>query len=195
MAQCPRSAPHHAAPSQAGRSSDLGFGRSLPPPPAPEQGRGQVGPPEPLWAVSLSFSRNSLSRASGKGLSGLTPSSEMALGGAWPRPSPDTCCSNRLGVERATPAEQPAHLSMMSRRSWWPYGKVTSSSPELTPMLFLISSETSSILATCQGHTLRRTGPGRGLTARAHLARGRKRPERGRVHAPDLLLGFLSSGI
>lgn len=33
-----------------------------------------------------------------------------------------------------------------------------SSSPELTPMFFLISSETSRIRATCQEHELKHTG-------------------------------------
>lgn len=65
-----------------------------------------------------------------------------------------------------------AHLSIMSRRSWWPYGKVMSSSPELTPMFFLISSETSSILATCQEHKLKRTTDTKAAREKKHTELG-----------------------
>lgn len=52
-----------------------------------------------------------------------------------------------------------------------------SSSPELTPMFFFISSETSSILATCQGHKLKYIGSGSGLAANTNLACGMKYTE------------------
>lgn len=54
-----------------------------------------------------------------------------------------------------------------------------SSRPELTPMFLLISSETSSILATCQEHKLKYTGSGSGLAVNMNLACERKYPELG----------------
>lgn len=52
-----------------------------------------------------------------------------------------------------------------------------SSSPELTPMFFLISSETSSILVTCQEHKLKYAGSGGGFAVDVNLACERKYSE------------------
>lgn len=41
-----------------------------------------------------------------------------------------------------------SHLSSRSRLSWWPCGNVSSSIPELTPILLCTSGDTSRILAT-----------------------------------------------
>lgn len=106
--------------------------------------------PDFLCAVSLYVSRNSLAELLGKVGPGHTPRGERLWRPCWASPGSE----ERRGTERARDAEDSAaHLSMMSRRSWWPYGKVMSSSPELTPMFFLISSETSRILATCREHS------------------------------------------
>lgn len=75
--------------------------------------------------------------------------------------SPLPCA--RLGTPRgagAGRAGQPRGLilamlcpyrSSRSRRSWWPWGRVSSSMPELTPMSRCISTVTPNIRATWQG--------------------------------------------
>lgn len=108
--------------------------------------------PDFLCAVSLCVSRNSLAELLGKVGPGHTPLREAALGAVL---GLSLCAGerDRRTAEGQECRDSAAHLSMMSRRSWWPYGKVMSSSPELTPMFLLISSETSRIRATCQEHS------------------------------------------
>lgn len=43
------------------------------------------------------------------------------------------------------------YRSSRSRRSWWPWGRVSSSMPELTPMSRCVSTVTPNIRATWQG--------------------------------------------